>query len=223
MNMMNLDELAKKNYLDKGSPSHNYAEKYDQILSHLRKKITNVMEIGVFRGASLKVWEEYFPNAIINGVDIDPECKISESGRIKISIADQGNETQLKELEKLGPFDLIIDDGSHIWKHQILTFKTLFPFIKRGGIYIVEDTCSSYLPDQYGPPPTCIDYFRGLIDEVNYYGKITTKRTYHDGGWFTEDIIYGRREDWQETKTDIRSIQFMNGLIIVYKKPEGYV
>jgi len=57
------------------------------------------------------MWEEYFPNATIHGIDY----KQYESGRIKITIADQGDENQLKELEKLGPFDILIDDGSHFF------------------------------------------------------------------------------------------------------------
>jgi hypothetical protein len=130
-----LDQLAIKYNTDKSSFYHNYAEKYDQLLSNFKDKFTNILEIGVWQGSSLKMWEEYFPNAIINGIDIDTNCKKHESERIKVTIADQGNEIQLKELEKLGSFDFIVDDGSHIYNHQIISFKTLFPFLKKGGIF----------------------------------------------------------------------------------------
>src|SRR5208283_4650918 len=133
-----LDELAKKYSADKSSLYHNYAEKYDQLFSQLREETTSLLEIGVYKASSVKMWEEYFPNAIIYGLDIDPQCKQYESERIKIITADQGNESQLKELEKLGTFDIIVDDGSHINEHQIISFKTLFPFLKRGGIYVIE-------------------------------------------------------------------------------------
>ena len=75
--------------------------------------------------------------------------------------------------EKLGqfaPFDLIIDDGNHWWREQILSFKTLFPFLNKGGIYIVEDTCTSYWPEYKNNPISCVDYFKGLVDEVNLNG-----------------------------------------------------
>jgi trans-aconitate methyltransferase len=119
---MTLDEIAIRYGTDKSSLFHNYAVKYDKLLSQFKEQFTNILEIGVYKGNSVRMWEEYFPNAIINGIDIDPNFKKHESERIKITIADQGNEVQLKELEKLGSFDFIVDDGSHIYNHQILTF-----------------------------------------------------------------------------------------------------
>ena len=70
-----LDELALKYGTDKGSQYHNYCNKYDKILFPLREKFTNILEIGVANGSSVRMWEEYFPNATIHGVDFTPECK----------------------------------------------------------------------------------------------------------------------------------------------------
>jgi hypothetical protein len=218
---MILDEIAIKYGTDKSSLFHNYAVKYDKLLSQFKEQFTNILEIGVLNGNSVKMWEEYFPNAIINGIDINFECKQCESERIKITISDQGDENKLKELKKLGPFDFIVDDGSHIYNHQILSFQILFPFLKKGGIYVIEDIYTSYTPEYYGygTDPKCIDYFKNLIDEVNYYGKVIVyPRIYNEKGGFIEYRNYSRREDLQETKTDIRAIQFMNSMIIVYKK-----
>ena len=193
---MILDEIAIKYGTDKSSLFHNYAIKYDKLLSQFREQFTNILEIGVQFGNSVRMWEEYFPNAIINGIDIDPNCKKYETERIKIIIANQENETQLKELKKLGSFDLIIDDGSHIYKHQILTFQTLFPFLKKGGIYVVEDSVTSYWPE-FGESPTCIEYFKNLIDEINFYGKngSTPIKWEENGIWWRELVDY-RREDY---------------------------
>jgi hypothetical protein len=63
-----------------------------------------------------------------------------------------------------------------------------------------------------------MDYFKNLIDEVNYYGKIIITRTYNEDGTYMEYLNHFRQENRQETKTDIRSIQFMNSMIIVHKK-----
>ena len=86
------------------------------------------------------MWTDYFPKATIYGADISPASQICESysSRVKFHLLDQRDEAQLKNLEQFSPFDFIIDDGNHYWMEQILTFKTLFPYIRKGGIYFVE-------------------------------------------------------------------------------------
>jgi hypothetical protein len=166
------------------------------------------------------MWEEYFPNATIHGVDINPECKKYESGRIKITVADQGNESQLKELEKLGPFDLIVDDGSHFCRHQILSFKTLFPFVKKGGIYVIEDAATSYWP-AYEESPTCMEYFKNLIDKVSFNGKLgLATESYENGGGFFSANIFYRGERFQSELPDYESIHFMNSVIVIHRREE---
>jgi hypothetical protein len=215
---MTLDEIAIKYGTDKSSLFHNYTVKYDKLLSQFREQFTNILEIGVQNGNSVKMWEEYFPNAVINGIDIDNNCKKYESERIKVTIADQGNESQLKELEKLGSFDFIVDDGSHIYNHQILTFQTLFPFLKKGGIYVIEDAVTSYWSG-FGERPTCIEYFKNLIDDVNFHGRMgITPMIYGENGYWTRNYTHFRREDWQEALPEFESIHFMNSLILIYKR-----
>ncbi|MDQ6867049.1 MAG: class I SAM-dependent methyltransferase [Pseudomonadota bacterium] len=103
------------------------------------------MEIGVLHGQSIAMWAEYFKHGRIVGLDINPDTKQYESDRVRIEIADQSNTTDLARIAAThGPFDLIVDDGSHIWNHQILTLRTLFPFVKAGGYYILEDIDTSY-------------------------------------------------------------------------------
>jgi hypothetical protein len=229
-----LNELALKYGTDKSSEHHNYCDKYDKVLLPLREQFTNVLEIGVLDGQSLRMWEEYFPNARICGLDINPECKCHETGRIKIIIADQGDEIQLKQAgEEFGLFDMILDDGSHKHKHQILSYKVLFPFIKRGGLYIVEDIFTSYfslshftadwgetkypphycLPDNGFINQTAIDYFKTLIDEVNYPSSVR-----YDPERYMWLVRFGRREDWCPNLPDVESITFLNSTVIIYKR-----
>jgi hypothetical protein len=75
---------------------------------------------------------------------------------------------------ELGPFDFIIDDGSHLNAHQIETFGILWPHLKDGGTYIVEDVQTSYWPSYGGGPlgtpgygKSCMQWFKERVDSVN--------------------------------------------------------
>ena len=140
-----LDLIGLKFGTDKSSASHDYLSIYERFFCHRRNDPLKILEIGVLNGASLKVWEEYFPNSRIIGADIDEGTRRFASGRIEIEIIDQSN---LEDLVRLGvrhgPFDIIIEDGSHIWDHQITTLRTLFPFVRDGGFYVVEDLETNY-------------------------------------------------------------------------------
>lgn len=215
-----LDQLAIKHLSDKSSRFHNYTVKYEKILSPYRESFKNILEIGVAQGQSVKMWKDYFLNAIIHGADISPASKICEtfSPRIKFHLLDQRDAAQLKNLEQFAPFDLIIDDGNHFWMEQILTFNTIFPYLKSGGIYIVEDTTTSYWKEykNYHISPT--DYFKSLVDEVNLNGKkgnppINPPQEFKD--W---DKGWHRREDCYDNLPLFDCIQFMNGFIVIYKR-----
>jgi hypothetical protein len=106
---------------DKASSGHNYLDFYETFFAPLRhKQLTNLLEIGVFEGASRKTWPEYFPNSKIIGADIFPEARRFERDRVIIEVLDQSNIDDLTRLSlKHGPFDLVIEDGSHMWEHQI--------------------------------------------------------------------------------------------------------
>lgn len=122
-----------------------YCDIYDRYLNSIRHRVKTFVEIGVKEGQSLRMFESYFPNATIYGIDIDPACKQYETDRIKIFIGDQNDDAFLDHLKTtLGPIDVLLDDGSHITSHQLKTFSVLYPSIARGGFYIVEDLRNSY-------------------------------------------------------------------------------
>lgn len=140
-----LDEIGLKYGTDKASVHHNYLNFYEFFMAPLRELPLKILEIGVYKGASLRTWREYFPKANIIGVDIQPSCKQFESERIHIELADQSNLEHLAQLAAThGPFDLIVEDGSHMWEHQITTLRALFPFLRNGGHYVVEDLQTNY-------------------------------------------------------------------------------
>ena len=144
--MTPLCELARKHACDKGGwhtlageHCHNYTPAYHELLGHRRESVRRVLEIGVHKGASLRMWEDYFPNAEIVGVDIDKAC-LFDAGRIKCHWADQRNiDTLLYNVFSLGKFDVIVDDGSHDPGDQIQTAYVLLPALAPGGIYVCED------------------------------------------------------------------------------------
>jgi hypothetical protein len=143
--MNTLDEIGLKFGTDKSSVAHNFLNLYDLHLKHLREQDVNLLEFGVLRGESLKMWSDYFPKGRIIGVDIDPATKIHEGGNRVVEIVDQSDTGRLMELAKeYGPFDVIIDDASHRWDHQITGLHTMYPFVKPGGFYILEDLHTSY-------------------------------------------------------------------------------
>ena len=105
-------------------------------------------------GNSLRCWREYFPNASIHGMDIDdarmPEANDPDS-RIHTYIGDQSDIATLERISQIirstdgrSTIDIIIDDGSHLLEHQIISFCTLSPHLSVGGLYIIEDVMPEY-------------------------------------------------------------------------------
>jgi hypothetical protein len=164
-----LDGMGLKHGTDKASSSHDYLNFYELFLAPLRDKELTILEIGVLNGASLRMWEEYFPRARVIGADIVPTSKQFEKGRVTIEVVDQSNIEELTWLSfKHGPFDIIVEDGSHMWDHQITSLRTLFPFVKRDGVYIVEDLQTNYgsMQKVYKgvASSTCVEYLKAWLD-----------------------------------------------------------
>lgn len=156
---------------------HDYTPNYHSLFARFRNQAIRVLEIGVGGygeedrgGESLATWRDYFPLARIVGLDI--QKKVLDLGpRVRIvqgSQVDAGFLAQVVAEE--GPFDLIIDDGSHQNDHVIESFKLLFPTLAPGGIYAVEDTQTAFFPGQGGGPdlqqPNSIGFFKQLLDRV---------------------------------------------------------
>lgn len=157
-----LTELANQYGSDKGTlgPSDhwqalNYTDVYAAYLQELRDQPIRLLEIGIGAtgdrwdarivqgrntgGASVKMWEAYFPHAAIIAIDINP-AEYLNNEKVQTYVVDQSNESELKAfIDTQSAFDVIIDDGSHHPAHQQLTLSMLFPKLKSGGLYIIED------------------------------------------------------------------------------------
>lgn len=141
VNRDNLLEKLGEKYLP-SKRGQNYLVYYWMHFRDIRLDVKSVLEIGVQTDRSIRMWEEFFPNAMIYGIDIDPKCKEFEGGRRKILIGDQSDSDFLHNVlsQVSEPFDIIIDDGSHCVTHQLKSFDFLFPHLSDHGIYVIEDT-----------------------------------------------------------------------------------
>jgi len=178
-----LCNIGKKYKTDK--PSYGYTKVYYEIMKDVKDSPINFFEIGIYFGASLRMWHEFFPKGTICGIDngrllpnsgilvggmdgtkidilssddvklLHPNAKVNyepgfgwiEQDRLKCSVADQRSEKQLKEsFNHFGcnTFDFILDDGQHWQEHQQQSLGIMFPNIKPGGYYIIEDIATQY-------------------------------------------------------------------------------
>jgi hypothetical protein len=167
--MAGLDDLGIQFGTDKSSAGHDYLRFYEPYLAPLRDQPVRLLEIGILGGASLAVWEAYFANGTIIGADIDRRTLRFARPRVLIEIIDQSNIEHLTQLAiRHGPFDVIVEDGSHMWEHQITSLRTLFPFLKNGGFYVVEDLQTNYglMEAEYRGVASlsCVEYLKKLVD-----------------------------------------------------------
>ena len=147
---------------------HNYCKFYDRILSPIRFETKNMLELGIATGASLNMWCDYFTNANIYGIDIDEKLLIQKE-RIITALADQSKpETIIQLFSKwnINEFDFIIDDGSHIVSHQQKCIEALWPYVKKGGIYIIEDLHTNIIENFYTHPHLAPSIISKHIDKV---------------------------------------------------------
>lgn len=175
--------------------SHWYAQHYERHFCSLRKKQLNILEIGIggyddpqAGGESLRMWRTYFSQSRIFGIDICDK-HVHDERRIKTFHGSQVDEKFLAEVvQEIGEIHLIIDDGSHRNEHVLHTFGFLFPKLSKDGIYVVEDTQTSYWPEIGGSSTdldrsdTTIGFFKKMVDGLNYaeFDKPHYIPTYYD-------------------------------------------
>lgn len=151
-----------------------YFDIYHRHLARFRGQPITIIEIGVFNGGSLQMWQEYFGRqATIVGVDCTPECAQFSGPGIEIVIGDQGDRAFLRSLaERYRKFAILLDDGGHQMHQQIATFEELYPRMRSDGVYLCEDTHTSYLPEYgggYRRATTFMETVKPLVDRLNAY------------------------------------------------------
>ena len=156
---------------------HHYFEIYSGLFESLRERPIRMLEIGVFRGGSLRMWKDWFhQDSVIVGIDIDPECSqyADPDQDVFVRIGDQTDGGFLRRVaDEFGPFDLILDDGGHTTTQMISSFNHLFcGALAADGIYLVEDTHTNYWPGYVDSRMTFMDFCKGLVDLIHapYFG-----------------------------------------------------
>lgn len=207
----NLQKLGLMFNTDK-AVGHFYLPHYQKHFRPFKFRSINILEIGVggyerpgYGAHSLRMWKSYFWFGHIFSLDIHDKSKLQEK-RIKIFRGSQVDQSFLSEvIVQIGDLDIIIDDGSHINEHVIETFRMLFPKLKDGGIYVIEDTQTSYWKDFGGDsndlnnPKTMMNFFKSLTDSLNN----------------KEFIIPNYEQSYYDKK--IVSMHFYHNLIFIYK------
>lgn len=130
---------------------HSYGPLYDTILKPYRQTAQRILEIGVQNGFSLRAWRDYFHQADIHGVDVNPAAMIINEPRIRTHLCDVRHGTALTRIaQQNGPFDVIVDDGSHEPADMLQAYAVLRNYLAPNGLYVIEDI----------PTPEALDMFR---------------------------------------------------------------
>jgi hypothetical protein len=147
---------------------------YERHLESYRGLPVRVLEIGFYRGGGLELLRQFLgPDAYLVGIDIDEGARAASRGRYIVEIGDQADPDFLRRVaEEHGPFDIIIDDGGHTMRQQVVSVETLFPLMREGGTYLVEDCHTSYWPEYADQGPdgqSFIEWVKVRIDDLNAY------------------------------------------------------
>lgn len=215
--MRSLNEIFKTVRSDKGVDYHNYTPVYQSYFEPFRNDKFVFLELGLGdktslnrEGEDLLAFQEYFPNAWIVGIDNDVN-KLYSDKRIRTYCCDQTDEDKLKEIVKNegSPF-VIIDDCSHQKEPTIKSFEILFPLLKSGGLYCIEDVVAPAYWAGWGGQESIYNsefmkYFFWLVHQVNLKKK-------HN---FPNPPNILGVEDWIK---EIDSIHFHHSQIIIKKK-----
>lgn len=203
------------------SGGHSYGFTYAEYLRRFRYRRIRFLEIGIggyshtFGGRSLLAWKAFFPFARIVACDLVAKPQLA-GARVQIRQTDQSSADDLARLAKEdGPFDVIIDDGSHFSAHQIFSFERLFDSLNDGGIYFIEDVQTSYWPEEVGGvqwdgrhvsddkfSETCVGYFTEISKYLNH-----------------AEFLPSAQADQNKVtlSTKIQKITFEHNLIIVFR------
>ncbi|KAA0968277.1 class I SAM-dependent methyltransferase [Aureimonas fodinaquatilis] len=186
-----------------------YMPIYDNLMLPWKNQPTTFLEIGVFKGGSMRMWRDYFaPGSKVSFLDIDPACKALELPDTQVFIGDQADTALLAQIAlERGPFDIVVDDGGHQSHQQTGSFQALWRQIKNGGLYIVEDVHTSYWPGfggGYRNPQSFMEYSKHLLDEMH--------------SWYSEDQ---KQFPLSSKAWEIGSVTFHDSMIIFKKQAKA--
>lgn len=199
---------------------HHYGAAYQKNFRPYKYRRIKLLEVGIggydysLGGQSLNSWQCYFPFALIVAADIRDRTRLSNF-RTTIHTVDQSDRDSLLGMaEQEKHFDIIVDDGSHVNGHQLLTFDVLFDFLRDGGLYVIEDVQTSYWaeggwggagPEDEAFQETCVGYFLRVAKYLNH-------AEFRNTGASPDPTFVALAQR-------IRSVEFQHNLIFIHKAP----
>jgi SAM-dependent methyltransferase len=199
---------------------------YESVFGPIRTKPLRILEIGLWQGASLKLWRQYFehPGTIIVGVDILPQCMRFDAPAtgVHVRIGSQADPVFLKRVvEEFGPFDLIMDDGSHHSSHIIASFNHLYgDGLAEDGIYFVEDLHANYWHPWRDTRKSFLDICKELLEHMHAHYRCASPPEFLIDKQSTRDIV---AMDVPQITTMIREMRFFDSIVAIYKTRRAYV
>ncbi|MCM2563771.1 class I SAM-dependent methyltransferase [Lutimaribacter sp. EGI FJ00015] len=183
-----------------------YYDIYERELAQSRDRPVSFLEIGVFKGGSVPMWKAFLADGSrLTFIDIDPACANHAEPGTTIEIGNQADPDFIEKIARTyGPFDIIVDDGSHVNAHQIKSFELLWPHIADGGVYVVEDCHTSYWPGfggGYRNEASFIEFAKRLIDRMH--------------SWYTDqDEMF----PFDPIAKELESVRFFDSITMIEKR-----
>jgi hypothetical protein len=205
-----------------------YFETYHAIFGPHRLQARRILEIGVYQGASLRLWRQYFENTetVLVGIDLDQTCARFDSPRenVHVRIGNQADAVFLEAVARdFGPFDIIIDDGSHRSSHMIASFNHLFASaLKDDGIYLVEDLHANYWTAWRDTRYSFLDLCKELMELMHsHYSRAQM------ADWLRESESDSESDplllDVPVIATMIKEIRVFDSIVAIYKTRREYL
>ena len=217
--MEDLEHLAYKYGTDKSKDDHKYVDIYASLFNPRRHSTESLLEIGIAAGQSLQMWNEYFPRAMIYGVDINrPAANVAENlaklPRVRLLFGDSTKEGEVNNFHLPAEgFDIIIDDGNHKSWFQESTLRNFWKFVKPGGHYIMEDVDAQLGGFDFSETPHFLANSTRDIFEANHVSFV--------------DAHVGHRawKDWLRTATSVsaKDHRIHNSYLVILRKRIGLV
>ena len=153
---------------------HHYLPIYDLYFKRFVGTAVKMLEIGVSKGGSLRLWRNYLgADAIIFGIDIDPGCAVYDGQDASVRIGSQADVEFLRRVvAEMGGVDLILDDGSHVGRHILASLDTLFPLLSENGLYMIEDLHTAYWRKYDGgrfSPNNFMKVVKQWVDDIHHW------------------------------------------------------
>jgi len=186
-----------------------YFEVYERELTRFRTRPITFLEIGVFKGGSIPMWREYFADgSTLVFADIDPDCAAHAEPGTHVEIGNQADPAFLATLaETYGPFDVVLDDGSHVCPHQIASFNGLWPHLNDRALYLVEDCHSSYWPGfggGYRNEASFIEFAKRKVDAMH--------------SWYTDqDDLF----PFDPIARELAGVRFYDSIVVLEKNTKA--